>query len=106
MRLRDLFRASPAPGTRWDGPAAYIDAAEAARLNMAPGHYALDTIGKTPLLLGRGRMVRLVAVDDAPGDAEDGAWHLEVAAVGDPIARPGRIVSLEFHGEGRAEVAP
>lgn len=91
----------------YSGPSAYIDADEGAQLGIVSGHYALDASGKA--LLRKGllrRPVRLVLVDDAPGNALDGACHLEIAKKGDPIARAGRIVALEFHGEGKATVRP
>lgn len=91
----------------YDGPSAYIDADEAALRGIVPGHYALTPDGKSLLRRGlRKRPVRLVMVDDAPGNAQDGACHLEIAKKGDPIARAGRIVGLEFHGEGKATVTP
>lgn len=91
-----LLRRKPRRGTVWSGPSAFVDANEAAMLSIVPGHYALDAAGR-PLF-------RLVAVDDAPGDADDGAWHLEVAAKGDPIVKAGRPVSFEAVATGRSGV--
>lgn len=91
----------------YNGPSAYIDADESAHLGIVPGHYALDSSGKALLRRGfRKRFVRLVLIDDAPGSDRDGASHLEIAKKGDPIAKQGRIVGLEFHGEGKATVRP
>lgn len=91
----------------YNGPSAYVDADEAAHLGIVPGHYALEPSGKALLRKGlRRKPVRLVMVDDAPGNDRDGACHLEVAKKGDPIAKAGRIVGLEFHGEGKATVRP
>lgn len=95
--MLDFLRRKPAAGTRYDGPAAFIDPDEAALLGVVPGHWAIRDGGRP--------WFRCVMVDDAPGDAEDGACHLEVARKGDPIARQGRPVALEFHGEGRTEVS-
>lgn len=93
-----LFRRKPAPGTRWDGPAAWCDDAS---VDHRRGFYALTDDGKAL----RRPLVRLVGVDDAPGDPTDGAWHLEVAGPDDPPQKEGRIVSFEFEGQGRAGVA-
>lgn len=92
-----VFSRKPRRGSVWTGPSAYIDQAEAAHLGIVPGHWAVTSSGRPAF--------RLVCVDDAPGDADDGACHFEVAGKGDPIARAGRIVPIEFHGEGKAEVS-
>ncbi len=105
----DRLRARPAPrdesppgpkgpqeGDRYDGPAAYC---ADYGLVPRPGYYALSEGGKT---LDAG--LRLVYVDDAPGDHLDGSGHYEVASESDPIAKQGTIVALEAHSEGNAGV--
>lgn len=94
-----IFRRRPAAGTVWAGPAAYYDDAT---VNYRRGFYALTDDGKQI----RRPLVRLVAVDDAPGDPDDGSWHREVAGRHDPPQRAARIVPLELRGAGRAGVKP
>lgn len=99
MGLIDRFKrvSGPRPGTMHTGPAAFC--ADQGVVPW-PGFYALTQDGKTL----RTPLVRLVAVDDAPGDPRDGAWHLEVAGPGDPAQRNGVIVPLEVHATGRSQM--
>ena len=101
MGLTDLFRraVAPRPGTVYNGPASFFNDVGVVPW---PGFYALDDEGKNLRL----PPLRLVAVDDAPGDPDDGAWHLEVAGPNDPAQRPAHIVALEMDAAGRAEVTP
>ena len=84
-------------GSRWDGLAAWFHGPE---VDYRPGFYALDGEGRT-LLLWQDAPVRLVGVDDAPGDAGDGRWHLEVAGSDDAPQRPASVAGqvVEFEPE-------
>lgn len=81
--LHSLFRGGPPPGDEWAGPRAIFDGAE---VGFARAHYALTPDGKR-LLLVRGRPVRLVQVDLAPGDPADGSERYVVAGKDDPPQR-------------------
>ena len=94
--LRRLF--GPRKGTRYYGPVAYC--ADYA-LVQRPGFYALTDDGKAL----RRPLLRLVCVDDAPGDASNGACHYEVAAKSDPIAKAGRPVEMRANLNGKAGVS-
>ena len=93
--LRRLF--GPRPGSRYFGPVAYCDDYS---LVGRPGYYALTSDGKAV----RKPLLRLVYVDDAPGDPDDPSGHYEVAGPKDPVQRPGRIVALRADLEGSAGV--
>jgi hypothetical protein len=95
-RLRRLrFRR----GDRYDGPACYCTDYS---LVPRPGFYALDATGKRV-----NPHVRLVYVDDAPGDPNDGSGHYEIAGRKDPEQRPGeRVVELAVAVKGSAELTP
>lgn len=90
---------------RYDGLACYTTDPD---LAPAAGYYALDGDGQTL----RQPPLRLVMVDDNPGNPADGSCHLEVALDGDPaqITRDGdevfsiARVLFEAHAAGRAEV--
>lgn len=93
------------PGEVYEGPASWTT--DYSIVDKA-GFYALAEDGKTfmqPLL-------RLVAVDDAPGDPDDGSWHLEVASPHDPPQRAAtgeeiearKTVDLEANPVGESEV--
>lgn len=105
MKLSDLFkskadRSAPPAGMLWTGPAAYtMDYS----IVDKPGFYALTEDGKE----FRRPLVRLVMVDDAPGNDEDGSCHLEVASSSDPaqMHRGLRVVSLSTEVEGTSDVA-
>lgn len=87
-------------GVVYTGPAGYADEHRGRRI--IPGPYALAADGKglrTPLL-------RLVSVDDAPGDPDDGSCHYEVAAKNDPPVRAGNPVTLHVGTVGKATVSP
>jgi len=101
VSVLDRLRGRPRPGTVWTGPAAYFDGNGPPEPGLVwPGFYALDVDGKSL----RRPVVRLVSVDDAPGDPEDGAWHLEVAGPNDPPHRGGNVVPLEADAIGSASV--
>lgn len=87
----------PNAGERYEGPAAWCDGPE---VGFARGPYALTADGKDLLR----PLVRLVMVDDAPGDPDDGACHYEIAGPND-YPQKGRPVALEARLEGRAEVS-
>lgn len=92
-----LRRVSVRRGQHYDGPVTYCDDYA---LVPRPGFYATD---------GRNvnRHLRLVYVDDAPGDPDDGSGHFEVAGRKDPVQRPGdRVVTLEVQVAGSAELTP
>jgi hypothetical protein len=92
-----ILRRGPKPGTVWEGSAAFCtDYA----LVKRPGFYALSDDGKS----FRKPLLRLVMIDDAPGDDEDGACHLEVAGNEDPPQRAGRVVDLSSATNGSADV--
>jgi hypothetical protein len=94
VRLRFL---KPRAGTRWYGPAAYCtDYALVPR----PGYYALSDDGKQL----RKPLLRLVCVDDAPGDNKDGSCHYEVAGKNDPVQRQGKVVKMKARLEGTAGI--
>src|SRR6185503_7344112 len=97
MGLLDRLRRRP--GDRYDGPAAYCDDYA---LVPRPDFYALDPTCK------KVTKQRLIYVDDAPGDPEDGSGHYEIAGRRDPVQRPGeRIVSLgPVVVESHAELTP
>lgn len=98
---RQLFERRAKSGTLWEGPASIFDGAE---VGFAHGFYAMTDDGQGLLLRG-GLPVRLTMVDDAPGDALNGACHLEVAGPNDPPTKPGRIVPLTVEPiVGRASV--
>lgn len=97
--IRRLFdRARFRPGQLYTGPVAYADEDGSRRLPLA--YYALSADGKEL----RRPLLRLVAIDDAPGDPEDGAFHYEIASAGDPPSKPGRSVALEAVLEGRGSL--
>lgn len=94
-----LSRCRVRRGSRYDGPAAYCDDYA---LVPRPGFYALDKTGKNV-----NRHVRLIYVDDAPGDPDDGSGHYEIAGRKDPVQRGGdRVVQLEAKVAGSAELTP
>lgn len=108
MNWRNWFSPSPSggdnkppqsyePGDRYEGPSCYChDYAMVER----PGYYALTEDGQQlqdPLL-------RLVMIDDAPGDAENPACHLEVASDTDPPMKQGPIVPLHARAQGSSSV--
>ena len=90
--LRRLFQ--PRPGTRYEGHACYTDDYQ---LVPRPGYYALTDDGKQL----RKPLLRLVCVDDAPGDPDGIACHYEVAAKNDPIQKRNANVRVKatLHGE-------
>lgn len=97
--LNLLRRLRQRRGQRYDGPACYTDDYA---LVGRPGFYALDPTGKKV-----NRRLRLVYVDDAPGDPTDGSGHYEVAGRHDPVQRGGeRVVELEVQVAGAAELTP
>lgn len=64
-------------------------------VGFVPGFYALTDDGKQLLLRG-GKPVRLMHVDLAPGDPDDGSEEFLVAGPKDPPqSEKGRIVPLE-----------
>lgn len=89
QELRQRFRA----GKAYTGPAAWCDDYA---LVPRPGYYALSSDGKR-VLAG----VPLTCVDDAPGDALDGACHYEYAGPKDYPQRQGRVVALEATASGK-----
>lgn len=108
--LHRLLHGGPEPGSEWTGPKAICDDAA---VGFAKAHYALTPDGKR-LLLVRGRPVRLMQVDLAPGDPSDGSERYLVAAKddppqttvdGSPVAE-GSVVALEpEHVAGKTGVA-
>lgn len=93
-------KGGPDPGTVYEGPACYVNDYEAVE---RPGFYALTDDGKDLLR----PLIRLVMVDDAPNDPDNGHCHLEVAYANDgpqktnrnvPITpRPEAVVEMEAH---------
>lgn len=67
-------------GARYTGPKAIFDDES---VGFVKAFYALDKTGKE-LLKQRGKPVRLVHVDLAPGDPEDGTEEFRVAGPSDP----------------------
>ncbi|MBI3936411.1 MAG: hypothetical protein HY323_05495 [Betaproteobacteria bacterium] len=98
MALLDRLRYRP--GDRYDGPVAFTDEDGYKRLPL--GYYALTRDGKSL----RRPLLRLVWVDDAPGDPDDGSGHYEVAHRSDPPVKAGRIVPLQSHMTGKGSVQP
>lgn len=100
MGLLNRFTGYP-PGRRYAGPAAYCDDYT---LVPRPGFYALKGDGKS----FRRPLLRLVWVDDAPGDPEDGAGHYEAATTADAATRGyalGPVVEFEAESGGDAMLA-
>ncbi len=99
-----MFGFGKKAGTRYDGPATYCDDYAAV---PRPGFYALhvERDGSARRINPR---LRLVYVDDAPGDPDDGSGHFEVAGKRDPVQRPGeRVVDLgPVVVESHAELTP
>jgi hypothetical protein len=102
MSFLTRWRQRRRAGQPYDGPAAWSDDYSAI---PRPGYYALTADGKTLL-----PDVPLVCVDDAPGNALDGACHYEYAgpkdypqrsATGEEI-RSRRTVSLEAEAVGHS----
>lgn len=62
----------PPPGFVWSGPAAVADGLEVGHVR---GIYALTDDGRDL----RQPLLRLVAVDETPGEPDDGNFHYEVA---------------------------
>lgn len=92
----------PRPGYVWEGPACYTDDYTAVQ---RPGFYALTEDGKNLIQ----PPLRLVYIDDAPGDPTDGSGHYEVASATDPVQKwnTGQpIVELKIEVVGQTEVAP
>jgi hypothetical protein len=82
-------------GSKYSGPKAIFDGEE---VDGILAFYALDQDGKT-LLKQNGKPVRLMQVDEAPGDPDDGSESFYVAAKGDPAQKTtrdeGNLVELE-----------
>ncbi len=93
-------------GDRYDGLACYCEDPSAV---SRAGYYALDDDGRELVQ----PPLRLVAIDDNPGNPTDGSWHLEVAADDDPaqktrdgaLVRAARVVELEAQSAGTSETA-
>ena len=82
----------------YTGPVAYMDEIDGKPIMRS--FYMLTEDGKGPVL----PLIRMVSVDDAPGDPEDGSCHYEVAREDDRETRPGNIVDLETRAEGRTRM--
>lgn len=98
-------RTSTTAGAVYDGPMAVFDGEE---VGFVKAFYALDKSGKN-LLLKSGKPVRLVHVDLAPGDDDDGSQEFRVAGPKDPpqIAEPQNVVELEPDTpQGAAQLDP
>lgn len=81
-----------ARGEVYTGPKGIFDGEE---VGGVLAHYALDEDGKKPLLHG-GKPVRLVQIDLAPDDPDDGSEEFRIAGPKDPAQTvTGRIVDLE-----------
>lgn len=80
-------------GAKFSGPMAFSND-EA--VGHVPGFYALESDGKT-LLKQNGKPVRLVQIDLAPGNPDDGSQEFRVAAKGDPPQKidESKLVTLE-----------
>lgn len=77
---------------KYTGPRAVFDGEE---VGFVKGFYALDSEGKSLLLRG-GNPVRLIQVDLAPDDPDDGKEEFLIAGPKDPPqSAKGRIVELE-----------
>jgi len=93
--LRRLF--GPKPGTRYEGPACYTDDYQAV---PRPGYYALTDDGRNL----RKPLMRLVCVDDNPGDPDGRACHYEVASKTDPVQKRNANVTVAVNLEGQSGV--
>lgn len=92
-------------GDVYDGPMAVFDDASVGHVKA---FYALDDTGKK-LLKQAGKPVRLVHVDLAPGQEDDGSQEFRVAAKDDPsqIVDQSRLVELQpDQAEGAADLDP
>jgi hypothetical protein len=77
---------------KYKGPKAIFDGEE---VGFVKAHYALDADGKNLLLRG-GKPVRLIQVDLAPDDPDDGREEYLIAGEKDPPQiDKGRLVQLE-----------
>ena len=70
-------------GRPYDGPYTWCDDPQ---IVLRPGYYAVSEVGPAGKILAR---MPLVGVDDAPGDPDDGSWHLEYAGPKDYPQRSG-----------------
>lgn len=86
-------------GAKYTGPMAIFDGEEVDRLH---GFYALTKDGKS-LLKQNGKPVRLMHVDRAPEDPDDGSQEFRVAGKDDPPSRRGNVVGFESNSAGQAE---
>lgn len=80
-----------AQGEKYTGPKGIFDGEE---VDGVLAHYALTEDGKGLLLRG-GKPVRLMQVDLAPLDENDGSEEYLIAGPKDPPQRSGRVVELE-----------
>lgn len=80
-----------ARGEKYTGPKAIFSGEEVGHVTA---HYALDEDGKG-LLLRSGKPVRLVQIDLAPDDPDDGSEEYRIAGPKDPPQVAGRIVDFE-----------
>ena len=97
MSLLDRFRRGrPRPGDEWTGPRAW--STDFPDVVPCAGFYALADDGQAL----RRPLVRLMQVDLAPGDLEDGS---EIFLVAGPHDRPqiagDRLVNVELVAKGR-----
>jgi hypothetical protein len=77
---------------KYTGPRAYVTGEE---VDHVPGFYALDEEGRSLILRG-GKPVRLIHVDLAPEDPDDGREEYLIAGPKDPPqSTRGRLKELE-----------
>lgn len=88
-------------GEIYKGPKAIFSGPE---VGHVVAHYALDKEGN--LLERNGEPVRLVQIDLAPGDPEDGSEEYRIAGKDDPPQKSGNVVELEpdtVHAKGESK---
>lgn len=81
------------PGSVYDGPKAILTDEDG-----VTAHWALDKDGDP--------LARLIQIDLAPDDPDDGSEEYRVAGDDDPVQDPGNIVELEvddIHGQASSE---
>ena len=81
------------PGTVYDGPRAILTDEDG-----LTAHYALDKEGEP--------IARLIQIDLAPDNPNDGSEEYRIAADDDPVQQTGNLVELQvddIHGQASSE---